>query len=216
MMLSGVLSGGVCTETALNVEVPANTIFVAGAVVWKNAAMETCGVPDDDTSYVWGCADGQLRYSDAIGTQPPGFTGSLSCLLCEAVAASGVLTINNAVQWKARTADHTNHFTQEGGGVKRRSVNLSFASDANKTLQPWEYQAEVLNIGSGTTLTATRNLVVPNIPDAVWHVINNATGAQSVQVIMASGTGITIATGKAAMVRCNGTNIERMTADVTP
>jgi hypothetical protein len=97
---------------------------------------------------------------------------------------------------------------------KRRAV--SYASDANKTLTSSEYDGSHIDVGSGTTLTATRNLVFPLTDGAEWVVTNEATGAQSIQCIGATGTGVTIATGKSAVIRCDGTNIRRVTADVTP
>lgn len=115
--LSGVLSGGVCTAAALVVTVPADTVIMVGGVVWENASAETKGVPDDDVSFVWFKSDGELDYTDAITTQPTGFEGSKSCLLCQATAASGVITLDNSVQHRARTADHTNRYIGENAGV---------------------------------------------------------------------------------------------------
>lgn len=93
---------------------------------------------------------------------------------------------------------------------------VAFASDANKTLLNTEYDSPCIDIGAGTTLTATRNLVFPLTDGAMWTVTNEATGAQSVQCIGATGTGVTIATGKTAIIRCDGTNIRRVTSDATP
>jgi hypothetical protein len=97
--------------------------------------------------------------------------------------------------------------------VLRRAI--SFASDANKTLTSSEYDGLILDIGSGTALTATRNLVLPLTDGAIVFVNNQSTGGQSVQVIGATGTGTTIATAKGALLWCNGTNWNRMSADVT-
>lgn len=94
--------------------------------------------------------------------------------------------------------------------LKRRAV--SYASDANKTLTSSEYDGTIIDIAAGV-VTATRNLVFPLTDGAVWFV-NNGTG-QSIQCIGASGTGITIATVKGAWIWCDGTNIKRMSADVT-
>lgn len=90
---------------------------------------------------------------------------------------------------------------------------LTFTSDANKTLLSTEYEAVILDFGTGTALTATRNVVVPLTAGAMWIVRNATNGAQSIQVIGASGTGVTIANGKTAIVFCDGTNIVRVTAD---
>lgn len=96
---------------------------------------------------------------------------------------------------------------------KRRAV--SFASDANKTLSFSEYDGTIIDIGSGTALTATRNLVFPLTDGAIWFVNNQSTGGQSVQCIGPTGTGITIGAAKGAWIWSDGTNIKRMSADVT-
>jgi hypothetical protein len=93
-------------------------------------------------------------------------------------------------------------------------VALTFASDANKTLTAAEARGRPIAFTSGgTSLTATRNVVVP-LNLAPVSVINNSPGGQSIQVIGATGTGVTIATAKTAMVYGDGTNIVRLTADV--
>ena len=92
--------------------------------------------------------------------------------------------------------------------VTRRAI--TFGSDANKTLTTSEYDGIILDVQSGT-ITTTRDLIVPLTTGALWIVRNN--NAQSVRVIGSSGTGITIATTKTAIVACDGTNIFRVTAD---
>jgi len=90
---------------------------------------------------------------------------------------------------------------------------LSFASDANLTATNTQYTNTFLSLTSAVSLTATRNLVVPVQSGAFFVVKNGTTGAQSIQVIGATGTGITIANGKTAMVYCDGTNWLRATPD---
>ena len=119
--LSGVLSGGVCTVSGLVVTVPASTVFVAGGMVWTNASGETQSVTDDATSYVWACADGQLRITSTT-TPPTGFDSGKSCILTRAVAVSGTATIDNGVQHRAETADHTNRMI--GGAFAVTPTNL--------------------------------------------------------------------------------------------
>lgn len=89
-------------------------------------------------------------------------------------------------------------------------LSRAFPSDANYTLTAAEADNEVLSITAGV-ITATRDWIVPLIPRE-WTVTNNT--AQSVRVIGASGTGVTITTGKTAKVYANGTNVIRSTADV--
>lgn len=89
---------------------------------------------------------------------------------------------------------------------------VSYGSDADKTLLPAAYAGVHLDLTSSVPLTATRKLIVPL--NGFWIVLNTTSGGQSVQVIGASGTGTTIANGKTAAVRGNGTNVVRVTADV--
>ena len=85
----------------------------------------------------------------------------------------------------------------------------AFPSDANYTLTQVEAANDIISISSGT-ITTTRNFVLPLIPKQ-WTVHNG--NAQSVQFIGASGTGITVASGKRAIIYADGTNIVRVTAD---
>lgn len=88
----------------------------------------------------------------------------------------------------------------------------NIASDANITLLHAEALNDILEFTS-TTLTATRNVVIPLMAKQ-YTVFNNTTGAQSLQFIGASGTGITVANAKRAIIYGDGTNIVRVTADV--
>lgn len=82
-------------------------------------------------------------------------------------------------------------------------------SDANQTLTQAEAANAILTFTG--TLTATRNIVVPLVGKRQWTVYNGT--GQSLQFIGASGTGITVATVKHAVVRSDGTNIVRTMAD---
>jgi hypothetical protein len=89
----------------------------------------------------------------------------------------------------------------------------TWPSDANYTAVAGDYQANIMEF-TGGALTLQRNLVVPLTAGWKWIVYNGTSGAQSIQVIGASGTGIVIANGKRAIVYADGTNIVRVTADV--
>jgi hypothetical protein len=91
-------------------------------------------------------------------------------------------------------------------------VNVSYASDANKTLTLSDSNAAqdarnyFLYVTSAVSLTATRELVVPTIEKP--YVIHNATtGSQSITVKTAAGTGVTVPNGKKALLYVNGTNV---------
>lgn len=62
-------------------------------------------------------------------------------------------------------------------------------------------------------LTALRDVIVPTITRD-WTVFANTSGGFGVRVKTASGSGVTIADGKRALVECDGTNVVRVTADV--
>lgn len=84
-------------------------------------------------------------------------------------------------------------------------------ADANQTLTYQQAMCESMELTGA--LTGLRNVVVPLVPRA-WTVFANTSGGFGVQVIGASGTGVTVADGKRAIVECDGTNVVRVTADV--
>jgi hypothetical protein len=91
-------------------------------------------------------------------------------------------------------------------------INISFASDANKTLTLSDSNAAqdarnlYLYVTSAVSLTATRELIVPTT-EKPYIVHNATTGSQSITVKTAAGTGITIPNGKKVLLYANGTNV---------
>lgn len=94
------------------------------------------------------------------------------------------------------------------------SPAVVFTSDANHTMVYPEMSGSsgFLKVTSSTSLTATRNLIAPLTKGFGWMVENATSGSQSIQVIGASGTGITIPNGQLAMVWSDGTNIVTFTS----
>jgi hypothetical protein len=84
-------------------------------------------------------------------------------------------------------------------------------ADANQTLTCAQAMNDILELTGA--LTALRDVVVP-LPVQQWIVFANTSGGFGVQIIGATGTGITIADGKRAIVYSDGTDIVRATADV--
>ena len=84
-------------------------------------------------------------------------------------------------------------------------------ADANQTLTYQQAMCESMELTGA--LSALRDVVVPLVPRN-YTVFANTTGGFGVRVIGATGTGITIADGKRAIVECDGTNVVRVTADV--
>lgn len=84
-------------------------------------------------------------------------------------------------------------------------------ADANQTLTYQQAMCESMELTGA--LTALRDAIVPLVTRS-WTVFANTTGGFGVRIIGASGTGITVADGKRAIVECDGTNVVRVTADV--
>ena len=97
-----------------------------------------------------------------------------------------------------------------GFSQQTRLLIKAFPSDANYTLTAAETDVDVISIAAGV-ISTTRDFIVPITFPKIWTVINKT--AQSVRIIGATGTGITIATLKTAIVMADGTNIVRVTAD---
>ena len=90
---------------------------------------------------------------------------------------------------------------------------VSYTSDANKTLTLTNDNASqaarnlILNVTSTLSLTATRDLIVPDGPKQyiIW---NNTTGAQSLVIKTSAGTGVTVPNGAKMLVVADGTNVQ--------
>lgn len=87
------------------------------------------------------------------------------------------------------------------------SAAVVMPSDANFTLTANQFACNSLYVTSSASLTATRNIVAPLNYGQQFTVTNATTGGQSIQLIGASGTGVTIASGQTQVVNSpNGTN----------
>ena len=107
------------------------------------------------------------------------------------------------------TSSVTSYTDQRTLALATNATLAKALSDANATLT----QAEAANatLTFTGTLTATRDIIVPLVGKRQWTVYNGT--GQSLRFIGASDTGITVATVKHAIVRSDGTNIVRVTAD---
>lgn len=87
-------------------------------------------------------------------------------------------------------------------------------TDADYTLStsttPQEWQYGILNMSG--TLTAARNIICPTNKKG-YILVNNTTGGFALTLKTQSGTGIAVANGKTAILRADGTNVVRVTAD---
>lgn len=92
-------------------------------------------------------------------------------------------------------------------------------SDADYTLtttgspEQWHYGTIAIT-DTSVWLTTGRNIIIPASREAyarTWTFSNQT--AQTLTLKTASGTGIAVATNKTAILRCDGTNVVRVTAD---
>ena len=134
-----------------------------------------------------------LPASGAVSSNTTGFTAGSIPLY---TIITGASTVTSYTDHRLATPEFTGRLAKTMG-------------DANTTLT----QAEARNnIELTGTLTAARNIVLP-LAVRQYTVFNGTTGGFGLQFIGASGTGITVASGKRAIVYADGTNIVRVTAD---
>lgn len=93
------------------------------------------------------------------------------------------------------------------------TASVAFSTDADQTPAAAVYACPILTL-TGAGPTVTRNLILPLTAGAFYIVLNSVTG-QSITVKGATGTGITIPTGRCGFVRADGTNFLSAHNDVT-
>ena len=200
-------------------EINANALFNAASPITLFARREST-----TTGLTWGYYGGSILAGgvvSAIANGTVALTASATNYI-EATAAgvvsknttgftAGQIPLHTAVVGASTVTSYTDH--RAWGCMTNPRAAIAMASDANKTLTQAESRADILDITSGVSLGATRNIVLP-LAAKQWTVFNNTTGSQSLQFIGASGTGITVASGKRAIIYADGTNIVRVTADV--
>lgn len=147
----------------------------------------TLALTPSTTNYVQAHPD-----TGAVSSNTTGFT-------------AGYLSLYTVVVGSATVTSYTDH----RGPLVLNDTLAKTLTDANATLTQAEASNAILTFTG--TLTATRNITVPLVGKQQWTVYNGT--GQSLQFIGASGTGITVATLKHAIVRSDGTNIVRVTAD---
>lgn len=113
------------------------------------------------------------------------------------IVVTGASTVTSYTDWRLQAVPTTGR--------------LALAmSDANTTLTAAQARNAILEFTG--TLTVARNIVLP-LAVQQWTVFNNTIGGFGLQFIGATGTGITVAAGKRAIVYSDGTNVVRVTAD---
>lgn len=196
-------------------EVTANALFDAGspATLFGRRASTTSGL-------TWGYYGGILTV-DGVLTSISNGTVALSASTTNYVESNRAGTVSkNTTGFTAGRiplytivtgASSVTSYTDHRLAVPPSTGRLVKAmDDANKTLTAAEARCQIIECTGA--LTALRDVVVPLDPQQ-WTVFANTSGGYGVQVIGASGTGITVADGKRAIVYADGTNVVRVTAD---
>lgn len=224
--------------TGLTVNVSDGHAMIDGVV--EKRSVTPVAVQASGTNWIWLKSDGTLIAQYNTTAKPTGNVVLLGAAITSGSAVtsidtSGVVYFRGGLLWRetndlgkpADTPDAALRFytkSQTGlwlwDGVAYRRVDergraaVSFTSDANKTLSAAEYAQKLLVVTSTLSLSATRQLIAPT-DIAEYQIVNSTTGGQSLTVKTASGTGVTIANAKAAVVWCDGTNVIRVTADAS-
>jgi hypothetical protein len=103
------------------------------------------------------------------------------------------------------------------GAVQGNAAAISWGrapkalSDANYTVANTEYNKRHLEFTGA--LTAGRDITLPTTDGAEWVVENATTGGFALTFKTAAGAGVAVAATKTAIIRCDGTDIKRVTAD---
>lgn len=164
-------------------------ILLSGVVT--TIADQTLALTASATNYVEAHPD-----TGAVSKNTTAFTPGYLPLLAVTTNSTGIVPTTGVVDYRTMA-------------LATNATLAKALSDANTTLTQPEAANSTLTFTG--TLTATRDIVVPLVGKKQWTVYNGT--GQSLRFIGASGTGITVATLKHAVVRSDGTNIVRVMAD---
>lgn len=206
------------TSSQASPEVPINENFLN--VGWAEMFARN---PVTSTALTWGYVGGQfpingLPTTIASGTVTLTASSTNYVGLSQAGAVVNTITTRNplhvplytVVTGASTVTSYTDTRNAEHLAALTYGIGTQAMADANKTItQDLALCKSLVTTGA---LTLQRNLVVPLVRRQ-WVVRNSCTGF-GVQVIGATGTGIVVGIGKAAIVECDGTNVLRVTADI--
>lgn len=158
------------------------TILVDG--VLTSIADGTVALTASATNYV------EATRAGVVSANTTGFTAGRAPLYTLVCGASTVTTETDSRAW-----------VQPDYIAGRVSVAVT---TADVTLSAAQARCNIINATGA--LTGNRNIIVPDGP-ATWCVTNNTTGAYTLTVKTAAGTGIAISQGKAVDLLADGTNV---------
>jgi len=176
------------TTSGITLGLHGGKVLIAGVVT--TIAATTLTLTGSATNYVQAHPD-----TGAASTNTTGFTPGYLPIATVTTNSTGIVPSTG--------------FVDQRCSYVLNATLVKALSDANTTLTQPEAANSTLTFTG--TLTATRDIVVPLVGKRQWTVYNGT--GQSLRFIGASGTGITVATVKHAIVRSDGTNIVRVTAD---
>lgn len=205
-------------------EVAANELFgaVSPAGIFGKRIAGTSGL-------VWGYYGGYLVV-DGVLTSISDGTVNLTANVTNYVEATraGVVSANSSAFTAGRIPLYTVVTTSTGiSGTPTdyrawvappwvgSFLSKAFSSDADMTLTAAEARARVIRITG--TISTTRYVVLP--ANGEWIIHNATSGSPSNSILVApsigspGGTGVTIASGKTAIVYGDGTNLSGATVD---
>lgn len=191
---NGAISGGLITAGAgLSVDIAAWEALV-GTYIGNDASTTVGGLAPSSVNYIFARQNGAFSVNQD-GSDPSATAGDFLLWGTATTDGSGVTAVSNN-----RRLFQTFH---------RNSKSVAGSSDVTLTTTEARKRTQEYT----GTLTGNINVIVPLFDGSEWVIFNNTSGAFSLTVKGASGTGIAVGQGKTAILRGNGTNILRVTAD---
>lgn len=198
-------------------------------------AADSRACTDNAVSHFWVLSGGTISAAQATTAPPAGAVAYLGRF----TAASGVITEMDQSGvlfcWKRglyrrtgdvdlpadtppadhliRTVTQSGTFMWTGSAYStpaqagRSAVTMT---DANHTLAAANYRKAVLSLAA--TLTAPRDVLLPNIDGLTYIVHNNTTGGFTLTFKVSGQTGVAVPAGARAEIYCNGTDYVRVLA----
>jgi len=171
---------------------------VVGDSVWYDVASVSYAAPDTTVNL-------SANYQGATATGVQGvivrdFTSP------DSIPYPGPQDIETASLFK-RAASILQSLIDDIGGA---ALSMDVSGGANVTLTAAEARKGVIYLSGA--LTANINVIVPD-RQRQWTVHNNTSGAYSLTLKTAAGAGIAVGQGKHAIVRSDGVDVVRVTAD---
>ena len=193
---NGAISGGtISAGVGLSVDIAAFEAFL-GTIIGNDAATTVGGLSPSTVNYIFATQSGTFLADTDPNAVPLGSYGAYMLWGTATTDVSSVTAVSN-----------NRKLFQ-----KQSRLSKSVAGSADVTLTV----AEAVNRQMEFTgvLTGNIKVYVPLFDGSEWVIVNSTSGAFTLTVIGTTGTGIVVGSGKTAILRGNGTNIYRVTADV--